>query len=257
MDMGNSDGQAGRSMTENTAEQQPSTGPGLVAAGGVLATLLALAALVVVLLLPADDTSGPVPVRQSPPLGATLGSADSGVLTSTATVVGLDTVEVQEDVVWPEGGPSRLRLSLGVHPVLTGPAAALAPRVENLIVELDSFRVHAAPVPGQSNAWDVASPVSLPPRAMRVTYDLLGVVVRTSPSKQDRAMAVLMPLAAQAAPNESTMTVRGTAIRNVYCPALPREQLMCGDRIGATWEVTLPTAAASPVIAQLDLPDTA
>lgn len=249
------EGAGSRGWTPATTGTGPE-GPDLLAAGGILATLLALAGLVVVIVLPGRDTAGPTPADRAPALGATAGTAEFGVLTSTATVVGLDVVEVQEDVVWPGGGPGQVRLAISGHPVLVGQAAAVAPRVENLVVELDSFRVQPQPVVGVANAWDVTSPVSLPPRTMRLTYDLHGVVVRTVPSRRDRAMAVLMPLASQVAPKQSTVTVRGTAILNVYCPALPPDQLLCGDRIGATWKVTLPAAAASPVIVQLDLPDT-
>jgi hypothetical protein len=243
-------------MTEGGAVEQTSTSSDLVAAGGVLATLVALAALVAVLLLPADDDVTQRPGIQAPPLGATPGPAQSGVLTATATVVGLDTVQVHEEVTWPEGGPTRIQLAFPHYPQLTGQAATIAPRIENLVVDLDHSRVHPVPIVGQTNAWVIQSQTSLAPSSMRVVYDLHGVVIRTSPSRQHRALAVLAPLASPVAPNESTVTVRGASIRNVYCPALPREQLLCGDRIGATWEVTLPGAGSSPIIAQIDLPDT-
>ncbi len=229
----------------------------LVAAGGVLATLIALAGLAVVLLLPQDDpTGGGTPPADTPQLGATIGTR-SGTLTATATLFGLDAVDVSEEVTWPDGGHTRIRLAFAGQGELTGQAATIAPRVQNLAVDLDHVRVDPEPVMGLSNVWEIKAPTSLPPRTMHVTYQVHGVVVRTSASTQDGAVAVLRPLSALVAPDQSTVTVQGGTISNVYCPALPPAELLCGEQVGEAWRVTLPGAVSSPVLVQVDLPGTA
>ena len=229
----------------------------MLTAGLVVALVLAVAIVTIVTVLPPADPPATSRPTASPAIPQ--GSAESGVLTAVATISGLDAVYVSEVVVWATGGPSRLRLVVREHPELLGDAAKARAQVEGLSVRVDHIVVPATAVSGFANAWDVDRPTSIPPQRMELTYRLRGAVVRSAPSLQDRAVAVLSPLAAMLAPGDSTLTVRGVGVsgvgvRNLYCPGLPFDQLLCGRHSDGTWTARLPGAASSPVLVQLDLP---
>ena len=218
-----------------------------------LSLVLAGAVVIIALLRP----GGP-PQTAGPP-GATAARQTGpgpGALTSTMTISGPDDVHVSEVVTWPNGGPTRIRLAVRAHPELSGDAARAQPRIDQLTVRIDEEVVPARAVPGVDHAWDVDPPTSAPPQRMVVSYQARGVIVPSSPSSEGRAIAVFSPLSWQAAPGDATLVVLGVGIRNLYCPDLPTDQLLCGRHSGSSWTARLPTAAASPVLVQLDLRST-
>lgn len=216
----------------------------------VLVLVLATAVGVIALLRPGGSPQDAGPAG-APAAGRT--AAGQGALTSTMTISDLDDVHVSEVVAWPDGGPSRIRLAVREHPELTGDAARAQPRIDQLSVRVDHEVVVAHAVPGTTPAWDVDRPTSAPPKRMVVSYQVRGVVVPSSSSSPGRAIAVFSPLSWQAATGKATLVVLGVGIRNLYCPDLPSDQLLCGRHSGSSWTARLPTAASSPVLVQLDL----
>lgn len=213
----------------------------------------------------ATSAGGPVSASASVATGASAGvSSDVPVgvprvdgLAVTAAIVSPTTLEVVEILSWPEGGPSTIELGLPAEAAgVTGLTIETTPTVEALQVSVDGVPVVPVPRNGSSSRWLVTPPTSAASRSMEIRYLLGGAIVRSVPAVPGRALAVLVPIAYEAAGDlPVTIEISTTGVLNVYCPGRPSPtELMCGRLDGDHWTVGLPPGLL-PVVAQLDLPE--
>ncbi len=94
-----------------------------------------------------------------------------------------------------------------------------------------------------------------PIERVELRYQLTGATVRSVPSVTGRALALLAPLTMRAGDSlPVSITVRGTAVRNLICPRLPPALQLCAAATGSPGTVQPLTAGAAVVVVQLDLP---
>jgi len=158
--------------------------------------------------------------------------------------------DITEDVMLPEA-TNILQLQLpdsGEH--LPGMMAKTTPKVTNLKVTAGDD-----PVPVEDTT--VTAPEDLPlttaASRIRLTYTLLGSVVRSTPSKPERAGAAIRPLTSATEgtlPTDLTVT---SGLLNAVCPLLIETRCATGDPPDLGILPDIPAGKAL-VVLQLNLP---
>ena len=145
-------------------------------------------------------------------------------------------------------------ISVAVAPPQAGGAPGLAgisPSVAGLRVVADG-KVQALKDGDLSDA--VVVDLSLPATTLELSYTLRGATKRSRPAPAGRAMVALPPIST-VGPGDLPVVVQvfAAGIRNLTCPFLRTEQVLCGRQGAGMW-VTAPIPRDFAVVhAQLDL----
>jgi hypothetical protein len=195
-------------------------------------------------------------------------TSDSG--TDTGSGAGAPTRGVGADVVSEASFGPGLVVSQSQHVVFSEPVAnftltvpkqvttvsggAFHPRIGNLQVLLGDgapINVRQSLRPGSKVTVDLPGPTT----RLDIVYVAYGAVVRSQPSSQHRAIALVNPLTlSPRAGMASTLHVDGTNVTNIGCTRPGGASWSCGAESAHGWTVTRgPNQEPVAVVAQLDL----
>ncbi len=162
------------------------------------------------------------------------------------------TFDVTETVVFRQ--PQNWLVLVPARPRTGGDALEAArPRAEQLRVTSEG-----RPLDVGIAEIDRELDVPLPETVARVElrYRLTGATVRSTPSADGRALALLAPLSVATDETlRTTVVVRGAEVLNLTCPLLPAAQQLCASPTGPDAVVVSDIPAADAVVvAQFNLP---
>jgi hypothetical protein len=131
---------------------------------------------------------------------------------------------------------------------------AFHPRIGNLQVLLGDgapINVRQSLQPGSKVTVDLPGPTT----RLDIVYVAYGAVVRSQPSSQHRAIALVNPLTLiPGAGMSSTLHINGTNVTNIGCTGPGGRSWSCGSESAHGWTVTRgPNQKHVSVVAQLDL----
>jgi hypothetical protein len=168
---------------------------------------------------------------------------------TVATIVGPDSIRVVEHLSYT----SFTDIVTLENPEHLGPAAGLAPVIENLWVDAGSGPRPIADPPATGETVRIELRIA----AMEVTvgYVATGVVERTAGPVTGRALGLVTPLRLE---ERSTglraVDVRGVWVENLGCVDRAGRMTACGHGTSSGWETAPEDAQMVDVIAQLTLP---
>jgi hypothetical protein len=196
------------------------------------------------------------PVSPSPSVTPTRRpSAQGPAITPTAHLEAVSrpdgSFDVVETVTFRK--PQNWLLVAPPQPSAGGPTMATAkPRAVNLRLTSDGRPVGTAT---QEITQQLDLRFDETVQQIELHYRLTGATVRSTPAPAGRALALLAPLSrASDETLRTTLTIRGAAVRNLYCPLLPPNQRLCAASEGPQRGVVSSVAAGqAQVVVQLDL----
>jgi hypothetical protein len=228
------------------AEQRPSSRPVLITA---LAALVLLVAAGVLLVRHGQSSSADPATGPTEPTSASAGAAD--VVSQVSFGPGLVLSESQHFVF--DNPVSSVTLAVPKQAATAG-GGEFDPRIGNLQILMGDgapMNVRQSLRPGTSIT------VTLPEAGTRldVVYVAYHAIVRSEPSSQHRAAALVTPLTLTSSSGlTSTLHITGDHVTNIGCTAPDGTSQSCGSESADGWTVTrTPQQQRDAVIAQLDL----